>query len=1025
MSSWAGGSRGSEIVKAVIGLLVSLLMVVASRADEPSELFLEALRREGLFDLADHYLERSASNPAVANEFKQRIPYEQAKTRFAALRNQLELRKRIEILASIEALLAKYSGPVGAEELPTAPLQLQMECALLRARLQAVRCKQAANDGEKKELASLADAAFEDALKASDLLLPKLRSFLEEIEKKPAADQQMQLRDQARKLYLDDQGQIPQIALERALLLPDGDKRREIHLRTAVEEFSKLMKKYSSRENYYLQFLLQSARCFALLGDTKEASSRYNEVLEVKGLPPAVTGRATAGLMNLWLQDPKLCEKAIPFGEAWLSTNPKESTDVVAPVQVALAKGLRQRMEQESPTNAKKSRKKIQELLSPIVQIPGEWGDEARSLRAEISGGDGGQLLATDIESLTDFATAFAEGQNAIGRMQSAGNGKGLLEDQLKIVKEGNQRSELEKGLEQANQEIAANRSAARQYLRRALTFVNSDVKDEELSQARFTLGYLLFTEGRLYEAAVLCEHTARNFTNTPQARLAARTALACYARMLEENPSSEFAKKRVLSLSQFCASRWPKEEDGRNAILTSLQLLVGMRDFGQAKVYLSQLPEQSEVRPEGELAMGAALYREYQLRRSEKLASGDGSAVAPEDMAMLLAEARGFLESGLAARGQAAATPSSVLAMIALAGVYFDQGEHALARALLEEPERGLLALANRHDSAVSRKGFREDIYRLALRAKIISMSQLEGAVNQNAVRDFKALMDSLAAAVEDSAEGKQRLFSNYVSLAKELRDSVSAAPANTRGGVADSFEAVLLQISSQSEDPQIVHWVAQSLVDLADTFPPKAGTLDVRAQRFLQEAEKSLRKIADLPAVRQDANLQLQTKLRIASILRRQHDFRGAIEFFAEVLAQRNQLLNVQVEAAQTYQEGKAFDYAIKGGRPDLKTGKNVIWGWESINHLMTKAVRSDPQNAEYLRLLHESRLQIATCRLLQGRAASGDRRQELLERAEKIILSVRSFDPTYGGETWRPKYDRLLREIQADLGHNGTGL
>jgi hypothetical protein len=1034
---WTGGSRicGYQRTLGDLGrrwawpLWVGLLVLCGAGgkifAEEPATAFLEALRREGLLDLADHYLSQCEKNPAVAAEFQQRIPFEQAKTRFAALRNRAEIRKRIEDLQSIETLLAKYDGPVEVDELPTAPMQLQMDSALLRARLLALRTKQAAQEDERQKLRVEADEAFQAALATLGKLIPKLRGFLEDLEKKPQESQNTELRDQGRKVYMDNQGNVPQIALERALLLPDGTEERKKLLQSASDEFTQLLKKYSSRENYYLQFLLQSARCYALLGDSKEALSRYTEVLEAKGLPAAVTGRATAGLMDLWQKDPNFAAKVIPSGEAWLAANPKESPETLAPVQVALAKGIRERASQESPALAKKSRKKIRDLLATAIQVPGEWGEEARALRAELSSGDEGLVLGTDLDSLVDFDSALLEGQNAIGRMQSAENGKKLLEDQLAIVENPAQRAELEKGFEQANRDIAENRAAAKLYVRRALELIGPDQKEEEISQARFTLGYLFFAEGRLYEAAVLCEHTAKNFPNTPQSRLAARTALASYAKLLEQNPASDFAKRSVLSLSQYCAARWPREEEGKNAILTSLQMLVGMRDFGQAKKYLSQLPEESEVRPEGELAMGAALYREYQIRRSELISSGQPLDPLPDEMITLRTEARGFLESGLAARGAAANSSSSVLAMIALAGVYFDQGEDAKALALIETPDTGLMPLADRNDPAVSRKGFREDIYRLALKARMIAMSKAQGGVDQDTVDNFKRLMKQLADAVGDTPEGKQRLFTIYVSLARELRELVATAPSSSRVAVADSFEVILLQIGTQAEDPQIMHWVAQSLVDLADVFPTKAGTPDLRAKRFLAGAEKILHTVADLPSVKADASLLLQTKLRIASVLRRQQDFRGAIELFAEVLSQRNQLLNVQVEAAQTYQEGNAFDFAIKGGRPDKKSGKNTIWGWESINHILTKAVRNNPDNEEYVRLLHESRIQIATCRLLQGRAAEGERRTELLERAEKVILSIRTFDPTYGGDAWLPKYDQLLREIQSELGKSGHGL
>ncbi|HEY6564936.1 MAG TPA: hypothetical protein VIY86_10600, partial [Pirellulaceae bacterium] len=167
-------------------------------------------------------------------------------------------------------------------------------------------------------------------------------------------------------------------------------------------------------------------------------------------------------------------------------------------------------------------------------------------------------------------------------------------------------------------------------------------------------------------------------------------------------------------------------------------------------------------------------------------------------------------------------------------------------------------------------------------------------------------------------------------------------------------------------------------------------------------------------------------QTRLRLASVLRQLGDFRGAMGQFELVLKAQPNLLNVQVEAAQTFQEGAAYRYAIKGGRPDPTSQRNVIWGWERISAIVARQMRlGDQQKSQYSDTFFEARLQVATCRLREAQALNGEKRTRYLQQARQAVTSIAALYPDLGGNDWRKKYDDLLRQIQPELGESPSGL
>ena len=117
------------------------------------------------------------------------------------------------------------------------------------------------------------------------------------------------------------------------------------------------------------------------------------------------------------------------------------------------------------------------------------------------------------------------------------------------------------------------------------------------------------------------------------------------------------------------------------------------------------------------------------------------------------------------------------------------------------------------------------------------------------------------------------------------------------------------------------MLNWAGETLISLAESSD--ASDTPTYYERAAEAFEALLAAAPNAdPPVQPD--LQRQAKLRLASANRHLKQHQKAIDLLEEVLLEKNTLLNVQAEAALTYEEAgefgelKLFDYAIKG-RPE----------------------------------------------------------------------------------------------------------
>ena len=158
----------------------------------------------------------------------------------------------------------------------------------------------------------------------------------------------------------------------------------------------------------------------------------------------------------------------------------------------------------------------------------------------------------------------------------------------------------------------------------------------------------------------------------------------------------------------------------------------------------------------------------------------------------------------------------------------------------------------------------------------------------------------------------------------------------------------------------------------------------------------------------------------------------YENAANYYAEVLSENETLLNVQIEAASSFQSGgdrgnaDMYRKAIVGDHRHPTTKKPVIWGWARLGNVAARQMAGGPEKkAQFGKYFYQARLNVAQCRFGQARLSSGEQRDELMRKARLDIVRIAKLYPDLGGDARRSEFDALLREIQEALGEVPLGL
>jgi hypothetical protein len=1002
-------------------------------AAEPARAFLEGLRERGYYDMAIEYLEQMKTSPLAPVEFRETLLYELGTTLIQSSRDQRDIKARQAQLEEAAQALQQFIRSMPDHDLVTSANSQLGNLKVERARIKVEQSK--LPNAKREQLLNEAAEIYVDAYGVFEQAQVELRERLTRMTNIPPKDTRaIELRDMLRTDYLQAQLLAAAVKEETADTKKPGSAEYKALVTEAAEQYGQVYEKYRTRlAGLYAR--MYQGRCSQKLGNHKDALSYFGELLEQPDNPEEFRTLKTKTLLlakDSW-QASKLNAEAVKRLGAWVDgARPNETREPdwlelrlgLARAQWALAQDLRatnpkdpqiRRLESEARKNAQF-----------VSRITGDLQQQARQFLGQI----GIEVADAGADDPRNFDEARQLGRDALDSMQTANLLVKNLPGRIANEKDAAVKKELQNQLNQAQETIATAPEDALRYFRMALALADDQTDIRDLNIVRYFLCYLYYTNGDYLEAALLGEFLARRFPDSSGARQSAKIAMAAYLKLYAESGDDDrqFETKQIVGIANYITQKWPKEEEAVEALNTLIPFMIQAGDLDAAERYLTDIPEDSPRRGDAEIKTGQAMWSAYLrgMQRQRRIESGDeeppegfDSRADMQQLEELKNRAQRILVAGIARMQKGgAATEASVAAALSLAQIYVDTDQAEKAIELLEDATIGPLVLVRAEHQATSREGFVAEVYKTSLRAYI---SSLPTAPSSDAViKKATEVMDAMKQAID-----AKQLIGIYYSLARDLETQMSLATDQTKQALSKGFETFLLQLRATSNEFTVLNWVAETFAGMAASFDTQSQ-LTPEAVKYYQLASETYENILEDAGI-EDDKMRIQVRLRLANAKRRLNQFTAARDIYTAILKDNPMMVNVQIDAARMYQDWAAIPpdrealylRAIQGAEIDSATQKPVIWGWQGI----ASRTASLPQFRD---TFHEARYNLARCLYHYGMAKSGTEREKYLEMAGR---SIRQTQQLFGSgpewDTWRPRYDQLLRSIQRAQNQKPVGL
>lgn len=1019
----------------------------SARAEEPFQAFLDALRERQYFDAAMDYLAEMSKSNLITPDVKSIIPYEEGRTLIDDARVEKDPVQKGRKLDAGKAKLEAFVNGNSANPLtPNARMQLG-NVIVERGRMQVELAHRPTQLAQKPALLAQARGLFDEALKVFTAAeenfndtLSKFPKFIDSTDKA-----QIERRDQARRDAIQSMLYAAATLYEKAKTFELDPKKAEKDqdkatleghkkgLQEAADKYEKIYQAYRTRLAGLLARIKQG-QCYQEMGDTRRALGYYADILsQPDDLIEFRKLKASALYLSLqcWnTPGEKKYELAHTKGDEWLRTArgvEDRQADWLA-IRYYTAYAMKLHAEQLDPDGkataadagkAKNLLKQAYDHAQKVAKVDGPYEDPAKALMKELN-----PSSSTDKEPTT-FVEATERGKLEFDGMNEKNS---LAKEAQKDPAQAAQVAELVKG---ANE----HRANAQKYFELALSLRESDSDQDEVTNCRYYLCYLRYMQKQYYDAAVIGEFIARNYPDNGGARQAAKIALASYLQEYNDKNAPQelrqFDRQQMLGIAEYCAKRWPTEEETLDNWAILMAVAVGEHDMKQAETFIARVPEDSPRRADSELKLGQAYWTEY-LTATQK---EDADRPQQAELEGLLTSATGWLEKGMSrmkAGIDAGGPPTLELLAAALSAsqIYVTSGQSQKGLDLLNAAKYGPLTLCKANDNLVKQHDIEREVYKVALRA-YVATSQIDQATE---------MMNALQKTVEGDADAAANLTKIYISMGRALEEQVKtlrdAKKTEELTATTKGFEAFLTKIGdSEGNTFASLNWVAESYYSLGAGYDVPGAKLGPEAKTYY---EKTLA-IDDKLLARKDVpspDALVAVKLRKARCLRRLSKFKDAVDLLELVLKEKSQLLDAQTEAAVAYMDWGAidnplyFNLAMYGARkavnPMTKREENTIWGWVKMGNVLGA-------NPQFEKQFHESRINVSRCMLAQANAANAENKfdkKKLLNDAYQNIRFTTRFKDFRKLQADHPEiyqqYDDVLKTIQKAQGQTvGIGL
>jgi len=989
---------------ATYGLAPSAL----AQSDDPDARFLESLRTRGWHELALEYLEKSASNEAITEAFRARIPYERAVTRLDEAKSVSDPVERERGVARARTDLENYLKSTSD---PALAAEGNSQLAEALASQGRIAQSQADKLGDKKDakqreaLLAKSRSAYEEARQFFQESAKSYTSALEAYKSVRPGSPEARERASLKIRLAGAQVQGSRSLYEQAKTYDPESKEFKLLNKQAADE---LLVHYDNNYDQPIGMYahLYEGWCYQALGQHKLAIGCYEELIIQDSDVPIF--RQIITLAHVYLAKSRIAEKQLEksaeAGLEWLKELRKgEAASAAAALQYQVAEAKRLIAEGKEGAEAKKMLAEARLLYRDAARAPSEFQADARLQLLALN-----EKLGAESQPPATFAEAYQIGKDAIVEMNAARLAARVNEGDASVV----------------TQQIAEARLNALTAFEQTLALVDGDTPSHQVNEVRYLTSWLHWEGEQYLRAAAMGEFLAMVHSKDPSAEGAAKLALAAFERLynqaIEQETDATFAEDKLRRLAEFSAQQWAGQPTADAAFSVLLGMALRSGDMQDARRVVGLAPENRQASMQ--LKLASAMW-EKSVRASTTAGSDPTSRnVAQRGKADALAMLN---ESFAKVRDAGAMTAPKATAALYLAQALLDSGDAEGAAKLLEDKTVGPLTLVQAGAAAVKRPGYAAETYKTALRAYTF--------VTPPRTDDAFKMMDLLEKTVSSAGAGAltRVYFGLGIQIQQQIADLAAAGKKAEAERLAGAFGVFLERLMQRSADADWVtqQWIGQTLLKLAEGLGDGAdeATRKDYSERATKVFEALIARAGKDPQFPPTANSVLAARMQLGQAQRQMGAYKEAIDTLSSILVERSVMLDVQKAAAYTYQQWGEEDTtklmsAIRGGQLDQATNKNVIWGWNKLSSIAARAARKQPK---YKDLFFECWLNVATCRYLAGEQSAGKDRDKQLASARRTIRSMRSQYPDLGGPQRRKQFDSLLKRIQRLEGKDPIGL
>ena len=538
-----------------------LLLAPRAEGSEPAREFLDGLRQRGYFEEALDYLEQVRADESIDASFREVIDYEAGLTLIDLAHSGRPGTRSEKLLDQADQRLARFLAEHPRHVLAAAAKTQLAGVLVERGRLKAEQAQAFDPVARRQSIESVralyrqAETAFLASEKQFGDVLDKFPRFID-----PKDIQRLEQREQVRRDLLQVRLALARVGLEIAQTYEPGTPDNQAHLREAAKRYGDLFDKHR-RDLGGLYARLGQARCCKELGQPDQALAMFAELLPEPDEPETLAplrAQATRLAMETALSpDVEKYREAMEFYDLWQRAERGEPAGPEVPAlhylagQAALqyARSLREDDKDQAALRAE-CLSTARKTLALVADQSGPYQSKAKALLADpLLQGPQAKLSAP-----ASFAEARDRGNAALDRMS-------LIESEAEAVG----RQAVKPGGGPWPGEIAAARQEAIQDYTLALRWPAAKIPAEDRDWVRYYLAYLHYKAGDFREAATSGEELARQDPRPPQARRAAKIALAAYASLFNQaasGPQRRADGQRMLAIAEFIVRQWQDEPE-------------------------------------------------------------------------------------------------------------------------------------------------------------------------------------------------------------------------------------------------------------------------------------------------------------------------------------------------------------------------------------------------------------------------------------------------------------------------------